>query len=107
MCYPHKAVRAFHSGRFPSYLPKISVRAFQLNPIILIFWKKFARKRIFLAENRKSEHHQWILYIRVSLGTKFQLAVLVFWTKFTQKGYFRYETEKVETSIAFCIFELD
>ena len=42
----------------------------------------------------------WILHIRISLGTKFQLKLtnLIFWTKFAQKGCFRSKTEKLNTN---------
>ena len=58
--------------------------------------------------NRKSEHHHWILHIRISLGTKFllQLTILIFWTKFAQSRCFWSKTEKVYTTIEFYIFEL-
>ena len=48
----------------------------------------------------------WILHIRISLNTKFQLKVtiLLFWTKFAQKVHFLCKTEKVTTD--FCIFAL-
>ena len=38
---------------------------------------------------QKSEHHYWILYIWISLSTKFQvkLTVLIFWTKFALKAH--------------------
>ena len=38
-------------------------------------------------EKIKIEHHHWILHIRISLATKFQikLRILIFWTKFVQK----------------------
>ena len=50
----------------------------------------------------------WILNIRISLGSKFQLklATLIFQTKFAQKGYFRSKTEKVNITIEFYIFDL-
>ena len=66
-------------------------------------------ERVFRVKNRKSEHHHWILLIRISLGTKFQLklTILTFWTKFTQKGYFWSKTKKVTNTTEFCIFELD
>ena len=65
-------------------------------------------KRVFLVSNRKSEHHHWILHIRISVGTKFQLKLtsLIFWTKFLPKGYFQSKTNKMNTTIEFCIFEL-
>ena len=61
-----------------------------------------------LFENGKSGHQHWILHIRISQGTEFQLKlkILRFWTKFAQKGYFLSKTEKVNTTIEFCIFEL-
>ena len=71
----------------------------------------------FQVENRKSEHHHWILHIRSSLGTKFQVKLTVFifwpklhkkvsfWAKFTEKTYFQTKTEKVNITIEFCIFE--
>ena len=42
------------------------------------------------------------------LDTKFQLKqiILIIWIKFAQKVYFQSKTEKVNTSIEFCIFEL-
>ena len=47
--------------------------------------------------NRKREHYDWILHIRFSLDTNFQLklGILNFWTKFAQKGYFRLKIEKL------------
>ena len=43
---------------------------------------------MYMVKNRKSEHRYWILHIRISLGTKFQLkrTILILWTKFAQKG---------------------
>ena len=64
----------------------------QLKLTILIFWNKFAQKRCFRSKTKKSEHHHWILHIRVSLRTKFQLklTILIFLlTKFDQKESFR------------------
>ena len=50
----------------------------------------------------KNEHHHWIVHIRISLGTTFQLKLAIesFWTKFTQKGCFPSKTVKttIETS---------
>ena len=50
----------------------------------------------------KNEHHHWIVHIRISLGTTFQLKLTIesFWTKFTQKGCFPSKTVKttIETS---------
>ena len=65
-------------------------------------------KRVLLVENRKSEHHHWILHIWISLNTKFQvkLTVLIFWTKFGLKGYFQSKMEEVNITTEFWIFEL-
>ena len=45
-------------------------------------------KKIFLAENKKSEQHHWILHIRISLSINFylNLTILIVWTKLAQKG---------------------
>ena len=45
----------------------------------LIFWTKFAPKKVFPVENRKSEHYHLILHIWISPGTKFQpkLTILI------------------------------
>ena len=55
----------------------------------------------------KQKKH-WILCIWISLSTIFQLRlrILIFWTKFGQKGNFRCKTEKVNTTMEFCIFVL-
>ena len=37
------------------------------------FWDQICTKRLFLVKYRKSEHYHWILDIRISPGTKFQL----------------------------------
>ena len=54
------------------------------------------------------EHHHWILYIQIILGTKFQLklTILMFWTKFAEKGCFPSKNKKLNTTIDFWIFEL-
>ena len=61
----------------------------------MIFWTKFAQN-VFPVLIRKSEHHHWILHLRISLGTKLQLKLTssIFRTKFFQKGSFRSKTEK-------------
>ena len=49
---------------------------------------KFAQKAYFRLKTEKSEHHQWILHTRTSLGTKFQLELIIFifWNKFAKKA---------------------
>ena len=66
---------------------------------------KFAQKGYFQSNNRKSEHHQRILHIRISLDTKFPLkmTILIFWIKHIQKGYFGLKTKKVNITIEFWI----
>ena len=46
-------------------------------------------KRAFPVESRKSEHHHWILYIRISLHTKFQLKLtfLFFGSNYPKKPF--------------------
>ena len=46
--------------------------------------------------------------MKMIVATKYQLQlkILTFWPKFVRKGYFRSKTEKVNTAIEFCIFEL-
>ena len=65
-----------------------------------------------MVENRKSEHQNGILHIRISLNTKFQhkMAILSFWTKFTQKGYFQSKTEQAVQGLqafAFCVVNVN
>ena len=66
----------------------------------LDFLDQICSQRVFLVEDRKNEHHHWILHIRIILNTQFQLKlmILIFWTKFTQKWYFRSKTEKVKAT---------
>ena len=57
---------------------------------------------------QKNEHRYWILYIRISRSTNFQLKLTnaIFWTKFDKKnGYFQSKSDKIDTTIDFCIFE--
>ena len=53
-------------------------------------------KKVFPIQNRKSEHHHFILHIRISLGIKFHLKMttLIFWTKCPPTEYFRSEHTK-------------
>ena len=79
-----------------------------LNWQFWLYGQKIAPKRVFPVKNKKIEHHHWILHIRISLGTKFQLKliILTFWTKFAQKEYFQSKTKKVKSIIEFWIFQL-
>ena len=71
---------------------------------VLNFETKFA-KRVFSVKNEKNEHYHWILHIRISLSSKFQLKLksLIFWTKFSQKGRFQSKRAKLNIIIEFCI----
>ena len=55
-----------------------------------------------------SEHHHWILHIRISPSIKFhfKLVILIFGNKLSQKEYFGRKEKKVNITIEFCIFEL-
>ena len=51
-------------------------------PIFSLNWQfrifgQVCPKRVFPVENRKNGHHHWILYIWISLGTKFQLKLII------------------------------
>ena len=75
---------------------------------ILIF-VEISKKNILPVENTKNEYHYWILHVRISLSTSFQLKLIIaiIWTKFSKKGsYFQSKTDKIDTTIEFCIFEL-
>ena len=50
------------------------------------FLEKIPQKMILLIENRKNEHHYWVVHIRISSNTKLQLKlkIIISWTKFTQ-----------------------
>ena len=69
-----------------------------------------SQKKYNPVENvKKNEHRHWILHIRISLSTNFQLkrTSVIFWTKFTKKGnYFQSKRNKIDTTIESWIFEL-
>ena len=60
----------------------VYVPNFSLNWQVGFFWPNLPKKCVS-GLNRKSEHDHWILHVRISLGTKFQLklTILIFWTK--------------------------
>ena len=67
-------------------------------------------KKVFLGpkQKKKDKQRHLILHNRISSGTKFQveLTILVFWTRLIQKGFFQSKTNKLNTTIEFCKFEL-
>ena len=76
------------------------------------FFEPNLPKKVFPVENRESKHHHGILYIWISLGTKFQLKLIIlsFWTKFTQKRYFQLKTEQAVQGLqafAFCVVNVN
>ena len=81
------------------------VPSFSLNEH-LIFWTKFAKKKHFQSRAEKREHHNLILHIQISLGTKFlpKLTILMFLTEFAQKRYVQSKRKKVNSTNEFVIF---
>ena len=81
---------------------------FSLNRQFWFFRPSLPKKVFLVKKGGKKEHHHWMLHIRINPGTIFQLklTILISWNKFSQKGCFRFKTEKVNTAIEFCIFEL-
>ena len=71
----------------------VEVSNFSLNWQFWFFWPHLFKKGIY-GLKQKSEHRRWILYIRISLDTEFQLKlmILIFGSKLAQKGYLRSET---------------
>ena len=73
------------------------------------FWKKFQKKVYFRSKTQKNQYCHWISHIWISLSPNFQLklTIAIFWTKFTKMHiYFQSKTDKIDTTIEFCIFEL-
>ena len=82
---------------------------FQLQQKILIFGTNFQKRVYFRSRAQKNEHHYWTLHSQINLSTNFQLKLTIasFWTKFYKLGnYFQSKTDKIDTIIEFCIFEL-
>ena len=55
----------------------------------LSFWDQIFPKTVFLVQNRKSSHYNWILHIWLRISSKFQFkqSISSFWTKFSQNWY--------------------
>ena len=82
---------------------------FQHQHIILIFKTNFQKKVYFQSKIENNEHHYSILHILINLTTYFQpqLQWRFFGPNFPKKGtYFQFKTDKIDTIIEFCIFEL-
>ena len=86
----------------------VFVSNFTLNKKFWIFGPNLPKKDIY-SQNRKNEHHHWILHIRISPGTKlqFKLAILIFFgLNLPKKGFFWSKTKKVNIIMEFYIFAL-
>ena len=73
------------------------------------FLEQFFRKSILQVENTKNYSNNWILHIWLSLSTSLQpkLTVAIFWINLPKKStYLQSKTDKIDTTIEFCIFEL-
>ena len=70
----------------------------QINPKGYIWYPKKSRNITIKFKSRKNEHHHWILYIRISLSTKFQLklTVLLFLDQICPKKVFPSQNRKSE-----------
>ena len=81
---------------------------FNFNWQFLIYGTNFPKKSISCRKRKKIEHHYWILLVRITLVTKFQLKLtnFDFWKKFSQEGYFLSRREKVNITIKLCILKL-
>ena len=85
----------------------VKVPNFSLNWQFCFFGLKSSQKGYFSLK-QKIEHYHWIPHIRISLGTKFQvkLTIFIFWSKLAQNRYHWSKTEKVNSTIKFCVFQL-
>ena len=83
----------------------VYVPNFSLNRQFWFFGPNLPRKCV---SGLKLKKWHWILHIWINLGTKFllKLTSLIFWIMFVQKGYFQSKTNKMNSTIEFCIFEL-
>ena len=93
-------------GYFRSKTEKLDISrdtTCQLKLTILIFLRPNLPKKGCFRSKSRIEHHHWILYIQISLSTKFQfkLTILIFWTKLVQKRYFWLKTQKVDITMGF------
>ena len=80
-----KNFKAVHESNTQKHSPQRNLKSC----VDALRLSSFTKKGVF-GIKQKSEHHHWILDVRISLRTKFQLKleILIFWTKFAQKGCF-------------------
>ena len=57
------------------------------------FLDQICPRRIFMVKNRKSEHHHWIVHIRISFGSKFSLNWQL-WRGLRKKGFYDLKQKK-------------
>ena len=105
-CFPSKAKKVKITIEFYIfelvYVPNSS-----LNWQLWSFWPDLPKKGVSRLKMKKWRH-QWILHIRISLGTKLHLKLktLCFFVQICPKWCFPSKTGKVNTTIEFCIFEI-
>ena len=100
----YKQVTLFAMLRKSQHKYVVSNLGWKLSPVI----DKRGRDREGV-QKKLNEHHYWILNIWIRLSTTFQLrlTIVIFWTKFAKNGsYFQSKTDKIDTTIEFCIFRL-
>ena len=85
----------------------VYVPNFSLKQEFWLFGPNLPKKGIS-SQKQKRQSHQWVLHIRISVGTKFEhkVTILIFWTKFAPKSHFHLKTKKENSIIELCIFEL-
>ena len=69
----------------------------------------FKKKYTFGQNQKKNEHHYWILHNQISLSANFQLKLTddIFLPNLsTKSNCFLSKTDKIDITIEFCIFEL-
>ena len=79
---------------------------FQVKLTILIFWTKLTEKGYFHNKKEENENHLWVLYIWITLGSKFWFQQ-IFLNRFPQKMILPVKNrKKMNVTIEFFIFDL-
>ena len=110
-------LRRFRVLKYKAYFDTNSVSLFFFKMLYCIFYSSYD---IFIRQCFRSNweikalcekigFEFWIFKFLISLGKKFQLKLTIFmcWTKFPEKACFPSKTEKKNSTIEFCIFELN
>ena len=92
----------------PSFLSICSSLGDRYQPklTILNFWTKLIQKGYFQSKKKNNENHYWVLYIRISLGSMFQLQQFWYGTNFLKKDTFNWKQKKMNTTNVLFILEL-